>query len=84
MGNANKKKIVAAVSEPDNLDEVLIKLENGVFINLSLKPKLVDPLFAEIKELSLPKTDGERVYWSNGAALTIDEIIAMLRSEDSG
>ena len=40
-----------------------------------------DPLFAQLKELSLPKTDGDRVYWLNGASLTVDEIMAMLRAD---
>ncbi len=77
-----KRRITEVKAELENLDEIELELDNGVGIILSLKSKYGDPKFAEIKELSLPKTDGERVYWSNGAVLTADEIITMLRSEN--
>jgi len=86
----SKRKIVSATTDSDErdlrilFDEIAIELDNGVYINLTLKPKRSDPKFAEIWELSLPKTDGDRVYWSNGASLTMDEIIAMIQAEKTG
>jgi hypothetical protein len=47
----------------------------GSIAILELTAKHDDPLFAEIKNLSRPKTDGERIYWSNGASLTVEDII---------
>jgi hypothetical protein len=74
------RKIVAAQANIDRPNEIIVMLDNGVKIDLSLKSKLDDPKFAEICELSLPKTDGERLYWLNGASLTVDEIMEMLRA----
>jgi len=84
-----KREIIHVTTDIDEreleaFDDVLVALDNGVTIALTLKPKLDDPLFAEIKKLSFPKTDGERIYWSNGASLTVSEIMAMLREDDSG
>jgi hypothetical protein len=73
-----ERKIVSAESDLEDLDSVSVELYNGVVINFSIKPNLSDAKFAEIKELSLPKTDGQCVYWSNGACLTADEIMAKL------
>lgn len=84
------RKIVSVITDNTErdlrimFDEITIELDNGVRINLTLKPKQGDPKFAEIWELSIPKTDGDRVYWPNGASLTVDEIIAMLRADKSG
>ncbi|MEN6312742.1 MAG: hypothetical protein ABFD25_00685 [Clostridiaceae bacterium] len=50
---------------------------------MELTPKLSDPLFAQIRELSRPRTDGDRVYWATGASLTLDQILEMLTSEMS-
>lgn len=47
----------------------------GSIAIIELTAKHDDPLFAEIKNLSRPKTDGERIYWSNGASLTVEDII---------
>jgi len=86
----SKRKIVSVTTDSDERDlrilfnEITIELDNGVYINLTLEPKRGDPKFAEIWALSLPKTDGDRVYWSNGASLTMDEIIAMIQAEKRG
>ena len=35
----------------------------------------------EIQTLHLPSADGSRVFWSNGASLSLDELMEMLTSE---
>lgn len=75
----SERKIIKVSADLENLDEISVELDNGIHLCLTLKNKMSDPLFKQIKELSLPKTDGHRVYWYNGASLTVDEIMAMLR-----
>ncbi len=77
----SERKIIKVLADLENLDEISVELDNGIHLGLTLKDKMSDPLFAQIKELSLPKTDGNRVYWFNGASLTVDEIMAMLRTD---
>jgi hypothetical protein len=77
-------KIVRVEALDEHSQHISIELENGSIIILELTPKLDDPLFAQIKELSRPRTDGDRVYWANGANLTLDEILEMLTSETCG
>ncbi len=62
----------------DQPDCIAVELENGSIAIIELKARQGNPLFAEIRNLSRPKTDGERVYWSNGASLTVEDIINML------
>ncbi len=71
-------KIRCVKTEFDYLDEIVIELENDIVIMLSLDVKMNDPLFAEIKELSLPKTDGAQIYWANKASLSASEILSLL------
>lgn len=71
-------KIVKAESLDDQSDCIAVELDNGTMAILELTAKHGDPLFAEIRNLSRPKTDGERVYWSNGASLTVEDIMKML------
>ncbi len=63
---------------------LVVYLSNGQNLTVSLDPKAGEPLFADVitgKCETEAKTDGERVYWDNGASLTADEIIAMLQTE---
>jgi hypothetical protein len=76
----NERTIIGVTAEIEDPEEINVELDNGVVIALKLEPKLNDPKFAEIRELSLPRTDGNRVYWVNGASLTVDEIMEMLRA----
>lgn len=78
------EKIVKVEALDEQSQCISVELENGSIILLELTPKLADPLFAQIRELSRPRTDGDRVYWANGASLTLDEIIKMLTSEACG
>lgn len=62
----------------DQSDCIAVELDNGSIAILELTARHGDPLLAEINNLSRPQTDGERVYWSNGASLTVEDIIKML------
>jgi hypothetical protein len=74
----NKRRILSAQANDENPNEIIVELDNGTTILLDLGPKFSAPLFAEIPRLCLPRTDGERVYWVNGASLHLDEIMEML------
>lgn len=68
---------------------------NGSGIHLLLDSKADEPLFCDValNKCGAPITDGERIYWQNGATLTICEMLEMvqvqtkpksdLRQEDS-
>lgn len=71
-------RIVKVEALDDQSDCIAVELENGSMAIIELHAKRSDPLFAEIKNLSRPKTDGERIFWSNGASLTVEDIIKML------
>lgn len=78
------ENIVRVEALDEQSQSISVELENGSIILLALTPKLSDPLFAQIRELSLPRTDGDRVYWANGASLTLEEILNILTSETCG
>ena len=71
-------KILRVETLDGQSDCIAVELENGSMAILELSARQDDPLFADIRKLSRPKTDGDRVYWSNGASLTVDEIMTML------
>jgi hypothetical protein len=75
------EKIVRVEALDEQSQHISVELENGSIIVLELTPKLVDPLFAQIRELTRPRTDGGCVYWANGASLTLDELMEMLTGE---
>lgn len=77
-----EKKIKKVEANNDDTNSIFIELSNGSIIVLELAKKLENPLFAEISSLAKPRTDGERVYWVNGASLTLDEIMEMLDCEE--
>ncbi len=77
----NRRKIISAQAYDGNPNQIIVELDNGAVMMLELASKLHDPLFAEIQTLCLPRTDGERVYWSNGASLSLDEILELLTYE---
>lgn len=65
-------------------DLIFVEFDTGTTVLLALESKLDEPLFAQIRELSNPRTDGERVYWINGASLTVPQIIAMVEASNDG
>lgn len=77
----SKRKIISAQAYEGDINQIIVELDNGATLMLMLTPKLHDPLFEEIQRLHLPRTDGGRVYWSNGASLSLDEIMDMLTDE---
>ena len=75
-----------ATATMDGQDAALgVDFDNGHCVVLTLDPIMNEPLFTDIvrgKGNTKPETDGSRVYWANGASLTVDEILTMLK-EDS-
>ena len=66
---------------------LVVYLDNGQNLTISLDSKADDPLFTDILMSRCDneaKTDGERVYWSNGASLAVGEILAMLQTGLNG
>jgi hypothetical protein len=62
-----------------------VDLDNGASVITYLDSKASEPLFCDIamgKCLDQPKTDGERIYWENGANLSFQEIMDMLQSRN--
>ena len=60
-----------------------VHFQNGEGIIVSLDSKANDPLFSDVLSCNCrdrPQTDGKRVYWNNGASLSISEMFAMLKS----
>jgi hypothetical protein len=82
LTNRTIVRVKAYEGDPEEID---IKLDNGSLITILLHCKRNEPLFADIaEERFIPKTDGKRVYWYNGASLTLEEIAAMLRTGNNG
>ena len=60
-----------------------VHFQNGEGIIVSLDSKADEPLFRDVLEgkcRDRPQTDGRRVYWKNGASLSVREMFAMLKS----
>ena len=78
-------KVEAVETYTGIYEEIDIELDNRNIITINLKSKQDDPLIAEVlREQFIPKTDGGRVYWYNGASMTLEEVVTMLRTDDSG
>ena len=77
----NGRKIISAEINNGNPNAINVKLDNGVLLMLELTPKLHDPEFAEIQTLHLPRADGSRVYWTNGASMSLEELMELLTDE---
>ena len=64
-------------------DSFGITLESGHTILLELGSRIREPTFAALVEsgdFCKPQTDGRRIYWPGGAAITLEEILGMLLS----
>jgi hypothetical protein len=58
-----------------------VTLESGHTILLELADRIHEPAFAALIEnhtFEKPQTDGERLYWPDGTALSLAEIMEML------
>lgn len=79
-----ERKMISVVPYERDYGQIDVELDNHNVIMLNLKSKCGEPLFAEvISERLTPHTDGGRVYWCNGASLTLEEIVVMLQTDDS-
>jgi hypothetical protein len=58
------EQIVRVEALDEQSQWISVELGNGSTVIVELAPKLDDPLFAQIRELCLPRTDGGRVYWA--------------------
>ena len=84
-------KIIGVMADYDALpvfgSAITINLDNDQTIFLSLESKADDPAFDILRDeklLAAVKTDGESIYWTDGPRLTFDEIMVMLRTDNSG
>ena len=72
----------AALATAEGKDATLgVDFDNGHCVVLTLDPIMNEPLFADIvrgRWNTGPETDGECVFWANGASLTLDDVIKML------
>ena len=59
---------------------VWVDFDNGAGISFLLDSLSSDPLFYTVMsgEEERPTTDGKRIYWKNGAALTIPEMMSIV------
>jgi hypothetical protein len=63
---------------------ITVELDNGSYFCITLDSKADEPLFNDVLmgRCGDPQTDGERVYWPNGASLSIHDLMAILQSEE--
>ena len=59
-----------------------VELNNGAYFCISLDSKADEPLFNDVVRgrCGSPETDGERVYWKNGASLSIQDMMEILQT----
>ena len=59
-----------------------IDLNNGSYMVFNLDSLVHEPLFSDavMNRVGKPKTDGERVYWDNGASLSIRDIMNIMQT----
>jgi hypothetical protein len=63
---------------------LIILLSDNQVVQAPLNQKTNDRRFAYMRDapaVRKPQTDGRRVYWQNGASLTLEDIIEMVRTE---
>ena len=76
----DRKPGIAGVEAFDD-DCFGVTLESGHTILLELGGRIHEPAFAALIEngtFGKPQTDGERLYWTDGPSITLEEIFAML------
>ena len=58
-----------------------VYLNNETTIGFLLDSKMDEPLFRDIvmAKCSKPKTDGEHVFWENGASLSLQDMIEIIQ-----
>ena len=60
-----------------------VDFDNGSSVMLLLDSMADNPLFNDVvmNKCGKPQTDGERIYWENGATLAIPDMMAILQTE---
>jgi len=64
--------------------ELFVFFDNGASVTIFLDSKANAPYFSDIiagKYREQPSTDGENVFWGNGARLSYNEVFAILHAE---
>ena len=61
-----------------------IELDNGAYFMILLDSKANQPLFCDIVKgkCGEPSTDGKYAYWRNGASISLDEMLTLIRLEN--
>ena len=59
-----------------------IDLNNGAYMVFSLDSLVHEPLFSDavMNRAGKPETDGELVYWNNGASLSIRDMMNIMQT----
>ncbi len=60
-----------------------IELSNGSLILFDMRQLMREPDFAVLLEddrIYYPKTDGERVFWSDGPAITVEQLMEFIQT----
>ena len=78
--------IKSVLEDADTCDEngmgmlIFVDFDNDASISFMLDSKASDPLFdtAARGRAGKPQTDGKRVYWQNGASLTIPDMLSIV------
>ena len=62
---------------------LIVNLDNGQTIMLLLDSKADEPLFNDVlmNKCGKPQTDGKRIYWSNGASLSLRDMMKILQTK---
>ena len=62
---------------------LIVDLDNGSTMLFSLDSKANKPLFKDVlmNRCGKPKTDGNRVYWPNGASLSLRDMFAIMQTK---
>ena len=62
---------------------ISVELDNGAYFMISLDSKSDEPLFYDVVRgrCGDPQTDGDRVFWENGASLSVADMMAIIQAE---
>ena len=84
-------KISSVLEDADTCDEngmgmlIFVDFDNDASVSFMLDSKVSEPLFDDAArgKAGKPQTDGMRVYWQNGASLTIPEMMSIVTNTKS-
>ena len=86
MGNIRIKNIFLddACCDKHGMNMALnVDLDNGSFFTVFLDSLVNEALFCDVvlNKCGKPETDGSHVYWSNGASLSLQDMMDILQTE---